>query len=902
MSDEGNFKKGRTTTLIVGVLVAGAVGGGIYYLAKKTTENTMRPEEVRAEVSKTLVKPLPEQIKDFRAILEKKDVDERLRQEAIFQLARLRDKDSLPAMKKLLADTSNHATTRVISMALLEFPRDDVKDQKGVLEKKFDGADSSDLPQVTAALIYIRDKDYFQKVFDVYKKDIMKSAKGVDGSASFDPVDLAELTDRKTFSGFAKDPQAGVRQLVAVVLSTKPSPEDIDTLKTLLQDADIEVSASASVGIAKLNDASASKILVDKLAAAQKEDNENASKRYMEALKNGIGGAGLVYALEVVPQDTPNSEERGRYVLEQLRELADPSAAAKYKDYIKDNKNPPQYRSQVALALADIGDPDAVQFLADRMDQKGIGFKCDSNSSEACMTNNLGWKKQPPVDADPVTFREQQFSAQDIGDLAVLFPDKKKAFLDYAAPHLKKFNSWFPQPWLVVGRSLAYLGDQDSIDDFKKRVKEYKLPDVDLIDLGNDPKCAGAKDTAGQSPAAIKACNIANLNWLATSARYVGFAHDPAMVDVMTKILERPKMKKGTPMGYSDTEMSNVTNPGFRMAYMSATNAMVDGIAEWGSEAGKAADDLLKVIKDKDHGPFVRLAAGRALGMAGSDKDVLAALKELKPSADNDARVAVLMAAQHRPTAEVAAAALEYIAPTQDPTGLSVNTWAARVVGWAGTKGLEDKLLKMLDDEGTRMYAAVAIVLGGDDDLVRRGMVLFEQKSREAKKWEPELKMVQGIYLDTFDSRGITGDDVDKGRLFRFVHNAEVMKRAGASDDSNEAGHSNHEWASIYLTAGFRRLDMNATVPGGVDKLVLRYKLNAAAKGGDDATKAAAIDTLKFLKEQGSIMALRDEAGVTGELARKAYFELRHPEVAGLEDKEKKPGEGEDKYFSKPKK
>ena len=890
MSDEGDFKKGRSTPVIIGGLVALAIGGGIYFAAKKASETTLRPEEVRAEISKTLVKPTSEQLKAFRAILDSKDSDERLKQEAIFQLARLRDKESLPRFKKLLQDTSNHATTRVLSMALLEFPRDDVKDAKATLEKKFDAADSSDLPQITATLIYIRDKEYFQKVFDVYKKDILKSAKGVDGSTSFDPVDLIELTDRKTFSGFATDGQPGVRQLVAVVLSLHPEPGDIGTLVTLLQDKDIEVSAAASVGIAKLNDASASKILIEKLAAAQKEDNENASKRYMEALKNGFGGEGLVYALEVVPQDAPNSEERGRYVLEQIRELADPKAAAKYKDYIKNQANPPQYRSQIALALADIGDPDAVQFLADRMDAKGIGFKCETNMTDKCLSNNLGWKKQPPVDADPVTFREQQFAAQDIGDLAVLFPDKKAAFLGIAGDHLKKFNGWFPAPWLVVSRALAYLGDTETVDWCKKEIKEFKLPDLDLVNLANDPKCKKEEP----------ACTIFNLNEFATATRFVGLSHDTAFVETMSKMLERPKTKKQNPIGFSDLEMSNVTNPGFRQAYMAMAQGAVDGLAEWGPEAAKASDNLLKAIKDKDQAYFVRLSAGRALGMVGSEKDILDAMKEAKGTTlDADAKVAILMAAQHRPTPEIAAAALDLIAPTTDPTFLAVNTWAARVVGWGGTAGLEDKLIKMMDDKDVRMYAALAIALGGDDDLVRRGMVIFEQKSVAEKRWEVELHSVQGLYLDTFDSRGLTMDDVEKGRLYRFVHNAQVMKRAGSSEDATEAGHSNHEWASIYLQAGFKRLDMNATVPGGVDKLILRSKLNAAAKTGDDATKQLAIDTLKFMKEQGSIMALRDEAGTTGEMARRAFFELRHPEVAGLEDKEK---EKADPYFSKPKK
>lgn len=895
MSDEGDFKSGRfkPAYVIGGVAVLGLIGAFVY-LGKKTSETTLRPEEVQAEVRKVLVRPTTEQVKEWRRILDDPKSDTRMKQEAIFQLARLRDKESLPKFIKMLGEVDNHATVRVLSMALLEFPRQESSPAAPALRKKLDAANNEDQPQIASALVYIRDKESFKKVFEIYKKDVMGSAKSVDGSASFDPEDLALLTDRGAFRGFAKDEQAGVRQLVATVLSNQPTKEDLSTLVDLLKDKDIEVASAAAVGIAKLNDPSASDLLVQKLGEAEKTDNETARKRFIEALKNGIGGAGLVYALKVVPHDVADLESRGRFILEELRELADPAAAQAYKDYLKDEKNPPHYRSQIALALADVGDPDAVPYLAKRMDQQGIGFNCGGDHSPKCLSNNLGWKRQPPVDADPVTFREQQFSAQDIGDLAILFPDKKAEFLSVSASHIKKFNGWFPAPWLVASRALAYMGDPETLDWCKKQVKELKAPDDKLVNLGDpDPSCGATK--------ADKGCLIFKMNEFATATRYVGYAGDPAAVDTLAKWLERPKTKKGDEIRLSQSEMELAQNPGFREFLLNTSQAAVDGLAEWGPGANKAFDKVLKLIKDKDHGMFPRLMAGRALGMIGSEKDLLGALKEAKGWTDPEAKVAVLMAAQHRPTPEVVASALDMLAPTQDPAMLSVNAWAARVVGYGGTAGVEERLLKLLDDGNTRPYAALAIALGGDDDLVRRGMVTFEQKSRADQKWESEINNLRSLYLDTFDSRGLTPDDVDSGRLYRFVRNAETMKRAGASGDVNEAGKTQHEWASIYLAAGLKRLDMNATVPGGMDRLVLRYKLNKAAKTGDDGTKMLAINTLKFFKEQGSIMALRDEAGTTGELARKAFFELRHPEAAlgAPGDKEK---EKADPYFSKPKK
>ncbi len=892
MSDDGDFKKGgfKPAYAVGGLAVAGLIVAFVI-IGKKTAETTLRPEEVQEAVRKVLVRPVKEQITEWRKVLDDDKSDERMKQEAVFQLARLRDKESLGRFLKLLDGSSNHATARIVSMAILEFPREEAAKAKSSLEKKFDASNNEDVPQLAAALTYIRDKDYFKKVFEVYRSGKTESAKRVDGGTSFDPEELIFMTDRSTFRGFSKDEKNGVRQLVATVLSKEPAKDDLGTLIELLKDKDIEVSSAASVGIAKLNDASASKELIAKLAEAEKTDNENARKRYIEALKNGIGGAGLVYALKVVPT-SDELEARGRYIMEQIRELADPSAADAYKEYLKDESNPAHYRSQIALALADIGDADAVPYLGKRMDQKGIGFNCGSDTSLKCLSNNLGWKKMAPVDADPVTFREQTFSSQYIGDLAVLYPDKKADFLAASGSHIKTFNAWFPMPWLVAYRALVYMGDKESIEWAQKVLKDFKLPDEKLVNLGDDPSC----------PPTNKMCTLFKLNDFTTATRYIGASKDMAMVDTLTKFLERPKDKKGNEIRLSFSEMELATNPGYRESMVQSTQAAVDGLAEWGPEAGKAAEKLLKLIKDKDHGFFPRLMAGRALGRVASEKDMVAALKEAKGWTDADAKVSVLMAAQQKATPEVTALALDMIQPTTDPAALSVNTWAARVVGWGGAKGIEDKLLKMVEDKDLRVFAALAITLGGDEDLVRRGLVVFEQKSREDKKYEGEIASLRNYYLDTFDSRGITSDDVDSGRFFRFVRNALTMKRMGSSSDVNEAGKTTHEWASVYLIAGLKRLDMNATVPGGMDRLVLRVKLLRVAKSGSDENKTAAVETLKFLKEQGSIMSLRSEAGLTGQLATRAFFEIRHPEASLGAPGDKEKDKNEDKYFSKPKK
>jgi hypothetical protein len=58
-----------------------------------------------------------------------------------------------------------------------------------------------------------------------------------------------------------------------------------------------------------------------------------------------------------------------------------------------------------------------------------------------------------------------------------------------------------------------------------------------------------------------------------------------------------------------------------------------------------------------------------------------------------------------------------------------------------------------------------------------------------------------------------------------------------------------------------------------------RYRLMQDAKGSNDVKRTAAIEILKFMKEKGVLMALRQEPGVTGELAKQAFFDVMNPKL-----------------------
>jgi hypothetical protein len=67
--------------------------------------------------------------------------------------------------------------------------------------------------------------------------------------------------------------------------------------------------------------------------------------------------------------------------------------------------------------------------------------------------------------------------------------------------------------------------------------------------------------------------------------------------------------------------------------------------------------------------------------------------------------------------------------------------------------------------------------------------------------------------------------------------------------------------------------------PHSMTRVQLRARLMADAKGSNAVKRDEAIKILKFIKEKGVLMALRDEKGPVGEQARQAFFEVMNPKA-----------------------
>jgi hypothetical protein len=155
------------------------------------------------------------------------------------------------------------------------------------------------------------------------------------------------------------------------------------------------------------------------------------------------------------------------------------------------------------------------------------------------------------------------------------------------------------------------------------------------------------------------------------------------------------------------------------------------------------------------------------------------------------------------------------------------------------------------------------LILGSSPETAARAVALFANKPKPALDELGELWYRSFGYWST--------EDLEAGLLFKYVDNAEAITRVSIRLTPQE-------WARVML---IRQLDnlVFDNGPHSFTRVVLRQRLYDMARGNDEAKRGGAIRTLKFMKEQGVLLALRDEKGPAGEMARAAYFELMNPKI-----------------------
>ncbi|MBM4376779.1 MAG: HEAT repeat domain-containing protein [Deltaproteobacteria bacterium] len=790
----------------------------------------------------TFVLPKAEQLPQWKKWATDKKTDEDLRSEALIQLGLLDDPDAISIATAAL-ESPSHKIRGVCAQVLAHFgPK--AASAIPALQKALKEANESDRRQIVWSLVEAGDQSAFNAAIEAYKAGDLTHVERLAGGVAFDPMRLATLVSVDELATKFEDSSPAVRQLVATVLSEKADARYTDKLIKLVQDSELSVAREAASGLGKIGDEKATTPLLEALRKADPDSRQ----KFLEALRDGIGGVGLVLALDTVVTD---KEERNWFQLKQLFEilhiLGDPRIGDKLVAWVERSTPHPHWKAEAGIALAEIGDVRGAKYIAERLNV----------APEEIYQKEKIW--QSDKGGHLLRGDEQRTVAgRMLADLAAMHPDKAKELRELAEGPVLKWSTDRKQPSANALRFLAGVKSDKALPDLRK----WAFPDTKLPLEGAQPPLPMEFETAHGA------------------LRYVGMTKDESSKAKLLEQFERKKDKK------MDITQEGLMGSGLALLGMVLRGLAVgaaEGVAEWGPELAKeSVDKLLEFAEDKTWHEDARERACSTVGWIGDDAAIKKAMEKFgKYSTSKDAKDQVIAACfavtlSRRPQS----AALPPLVDALDSkVEVGVRNYIARAIGVTGLKGATtetEKLFKKLEDPELRNYAALALIMGGDADVASRAVAAYGKPDSQTA-----LEDLKNIY---FNAYGYWSDkDVENGNLYRWVENAEALRRVKIND-------APQEWARELLKRQFDNLTFN-NGPHSETKPVLLNRLYKAAKTGDAATKANAVRTLKFIGTgaigvtgaQGVLMALKVEQGETGALASRAFQELMNPATAGAE-------------------
>jgi HEAT repeat protein len=803
---------GRPALIILGALAALGGGVALYFGLKETAE---RPtiEQILDTKASLYAKPRAEQLPAWRTYAD--GAEPLMRQEALLQLYFFEDPALVPAATRALTD-NDRRVRGVAAQVLAAVGAAAAEPARAALIKAFQEAEIGDRPQTAWALVVLGEKSLFRELLEVYKGGHFMSLERPGGGRAFEVETMARVAGPEQWAALVGDPSEGVRSLAAGVLARSGDRAYLPQLLRLVADPNRNVAREAAVGLGRLGDPAATGPLVQALIKANHEDRSG----FLEALRDGIGGAGLALALDAVSDKDPAlAKIQRKQVFELLQKLADPRVGDALVRYIASNP-PPHWRTEAALRLAEVGDLRAASYLGERLKHAP-----DELYDKA---------KDPEWVHDDI---ERVVSARMLADLAVLYPDKQVELRAFAEAGAIAWVHHYPQPHANGLRFLVAAGSTQILPD----LRAWANPRDPLPKEGQSGSFPVAYETA---PSAL---------------RYLGWTKDQQSWAVLDRQLKRKDQRY-------DISESGLVGSGMSMAGMVLRGLAVgaaQGFSQWGNP--QAAPSLLKVAEDPKQNEGARAEACVALAWVAGDDQRREFVNRIRSVPEGPKakplRACFLDAFARRPVDGALGPLFELL--THEPDFVFRHQ-IARAMGWAGLDAkTEAALLEKVTDNELRTDAALALALGGSPEGAARAAALFARAPREA---HDELKE---LYVDSFTFW--SDEDISKGRLYRYIANAEAIGKVRVRD-------ALQDWARLRLESQLNKLDLD-NGPHSITRVVLRRRLFDAARGGNDEQKRSAVAALKFLREQGSLMALRDLPGDTGALARRALFELLNPKA-----------------------
>ncbi len=823
-SEDADFKRGtfKPVAILVGILL---VGGAILFavLSGHQEAQTLTKEAVNKEIQAIQLLPQPEQTPRWRkwAATENEPL---LRQEAFSHLAWAKDKTSIPAIIAGLSAVE-HSVRGTAAVALAEFGTPDADAARPALLKAFAESDDSDKPQIAWCLVALKESSAFDSIMAVYRLGHLASVERLDRYPAFDAEMLAGLVPLDKIASLAADPSESVRQLVATTLSRSADPKYTDTLIHLVQDKVVEVAREAAVGLGKIGNERATQPLVQALSSADKASRE----KFLQALRDGIGANGLVLALRTVNHEKADTEKfQTKQIFDMLRDLEDPRGGDALVSYIRTNPKP-HWKFEAAMRLAEIGDVRAAEVLGWRMKQDPLK-----------LYNEVDW---PELRRDD---NERVFAARMLADLAIVHPDQRDVIAHAAEDGvlywLDPANK--PQPHANGMRFLAAIGSTKALP----LLEGWADPKEKLPNEGAQPPFPESWATAQ------------------SALRYLGWTKDPRGWNILEKQLHRRNKKLD--VSWDSLMQGGLTILGMTLRALGVGAA--DGFSEWGDSRSFA--DLVRYAEDPMEQEQGRSEACFALSWVANDDQMKEVVKKVRDNTKSDPkssfmRQCYLETLIHRPVADATSGLIDLLSPSV--TDVEERHQAARAIGMGGmTPAMIPAIFAKLSDVSLKSDAALALILGADSDTAARAIATYNDPNAPAEAIE-ELK---DVYNKTFGywSR----KNLDNGDIARWVGNAESIAHVKVRDQASQ------DWPRAILGRNLVESIEMDNGPHSMTRVQLRVRLLQDALGTNDVKRAEAVRILKFIKEKGVLMALRNEAGPVGEMARKAFFEIMNPKAS----------------------
>jgi HEAT repeat protein len=825
---DGNFKRGRALPfVIVGVLAALLVA--VVYFGMKSEGEKLTVEQVAKEKKNIFVLPKKDQIPLWRKWAAN-PAEFSLQQEALIQLAWAEDPEGVPLAIKALGQ-GDHRVKGVAAQVLAAYGSPKADSGKPALLAALKEADDSDRPQITWALVTLKEPTVFQQAMELYRGGFLTKVERLGGGSAFDTDLLAGLVSLDELSKLAGDKSPSVRQLVATVLSRNAEPKWTSTLVKLVKDPDPEVGREAANGLGRIADESARQPLLEALKSADKDSRQ----KFLEALRDGIGGEGLVLALDSVAKEPEETRWfQTKQIFEMLRELADPRAADSLVKWVNTTSPPMHWVGEAGTRLAEVGDVRGAKFLGDRMKADPTKLYQLSKFWEADEGGHLSKTDLPRVVA-----------ARMLADLAVMHPEARSELKAYGEESVLAWAKDHPQPHANALRFLAAINSDKGLND----MRDWAFPKKELPKEGAQPPFPSEYETAQ------------------SALRYIGWMKDEPS---FTKLVDQFKRKKDKKMIITQEGLEGQGIAMLGMALRAVAYGASQGLAQWGD--ARATKPLMELIEDETWHEEARLAACESLAWCADDKTMAEVAKKAKEFASKKEKTKQIIGACYastlalKPVPAAVPALVELLTPDMD---LTVRMAIARAIGVSGFDAtVEAKLFDLLKNVEVRNAAALALILGGSSETASRTVAMYGDFGKDA------LDDLKDHYYRAF---GYWSDeDFKKGNIYRWVDNAVAITRIKVLD-------APQDWARQRLQSQFDNLKFD-NGPHSETRVVLRYRLYNAAKTGDAAVKKSAIQTLQFMKEKGVLMALRHEKGETGELAKKAFHDLMNPKAVMAED------------------